>query len=129
LQVFVYGTLKQGYGNNRILSSGQATLVGEDVVEGYELYYSGFPVANPNPLTAVRGEVWDIGDPLTDERAASTLARLDGLEGVPHMYTRENVVTRGGREVGMYVGGKNCWRNFVGMEHCHIDGNEHYWSR
>jgi gamma-glutamylcyclotransferase (GGCT)/AIG2-like uncharacterized protein YtfP len=125
--IFVYGTLKDGHGNNRILQTGKAAKIAEDVVEGYELFYSGFPVARANPDTAIRGEVWDIGDPEKDAIAKNTQIRLDALEGTPYMYTREVVNTRGGRSVSMYVGTETCFQ-FNRMKNCHVDGTEHYWG-
>lgn len=102
--VAVYGTLKRGYGNHRLLES--STLVDTDVVNDYDLTFSGsigtFPVAMPGE-GRVHVEIYDIGD---DE---STLRRLDSLEGVPWMYKRETVVTQDSRTVAMYVGQTDCF--------------------
>ena len=102
--VAVYGTLKRGYGNHRLLEG--ATFVEEDIVTGYDLTFSygvgSFPVAMEGSGD-VLVEVFDIGD---DD---VILSRLDALEGVPHMYTREEVVTNDARKVNMYVGNPDCF--------------------
>jgi len=120
MKCFVYGTLKQGYNNNHILSS--SVLVKEAIVDGYKLYYSGFPVAAPCDESMVKGEIWDIGD---DEQV---LERLDRLEGVPWLYTREKVTTKCGEEVSMYVGNPASWTNFKGMRECHTEDKLHWWD-
>jgi gamma-glutamylcyclotransferase (GGCT)/AIG2-like uncharacterized protein YtfP len=74
---FVYGTLKSGYGNNRILAeSSTAKLVGEGKTEPkFNLYNLGFfPGVTENGSTAVTGEVWSVSD-------KETKMRLDRLEG------------------------------------------------
>jgi gamma-glutamylaminecyclotransferase len=81
--VFVYGTLKRGYGNNRLLSN--ATFLGEGETEGrFGLYNgSGFPFVSKNAsvFSNIRGDVYAIND--------SELERLDRLEGHPNFYKRE----------------------------------------
>lgn len=104
--VAVYGTLKRGYGNHRLLS--EATFIDTDVVMDFDLAFSGsvgsFPVAmRTDDGSKVVVEVFDIGD---DD---SILRRLDSLEGVPWMYTREEVVTADGRKVNIYVGTEECF--------------------
>ncbi len=87
--VFVYGTLKLGYGNNRILQEGGAEFIGDAITTGqqFRLYAPtgiGFPFLKDVGAgygTDIKGEVW-----LVPQR---TLARLDQLEGVPHFYRRD----------------------------------------
>lgn len=120
MKVFVYGTLKKGYGNNYLLSS--STLLCEDIVEGFELKYHGYPVAKANADAAIHGEVWDIGD------CSRTLSNLDWLEGVPVLYTREVVTTKGGHECSMYVGNPDSF-DFSRMDGCRQDENGiHFWE-
>ena len=107
--VFVYGTLKAGHGNHRLLQEGRAEYIGEDFAPG--IVYGPFPYAKPPCLAArqlgiaegthscgddrwIRGEVYKVDD--------KTLARLDSLEGHPRYYRRTNVVLRSGREAGIY---------------------------
>lgn len=133
MKYFVYGTLKSGYGNNRLLSSG--TFVGKAFVDGYKLYDSGFPVATSCEKSTVVGEVWEVRD--EDSR---TQSNLDALEGFPYMYGRDKVtakvvqMTPGSLDVfdhecQMYVGNPNSW-DFNRMKECPVNGNGQYeWSR
>ena len=48
-KVFVYGTLKEGFGNNRLLKDSQK--ISEDAVEGFVMYHmGGFPGVVPSPV-------------------------------------------------------------------------------
>lgn len=137
--VFVYGTLQGGCNNNGILR--RSKFVSPAVVRGYELYDSGFPVANKSEGTCVKGEVWDIGDPETDAVAAATLYNLDSLEGYHEhnlegsMYHRVEVLAHAedgtDYKAGMYLGNKHFWRDFFGMRHCpYDDANKTFeWAR
>ena len=99
--VFVYGTLMEGYGNNRLLKSGNAELVGKaitqpsfvmlasglngipfvaDVKEEHEGFPSDYWFRN---ASQIHGEVWRCD--------ADTLKTLDRLEGHPDWYKRERV--------------------------------------
>ena len=127
MKYFFYGTLKSGYGNNRLLSSGK--LVGKALVDGYKLFNSGFPVATKEEGAYVVGEVWEVAD--EDFR---TQSNLDALEGYPYMYGRDTVhasideVT--GHECQMYVGNNESWRNFAGLKECPVNKDGNYeWSR
>jgi len=95
--VFVYGTLKDGYWNNRVMTEGgDARKVGDAYTAArYLLYSAGIPyVARlpevPGPrrllwpfLGQILGEVWSI-----DKRS---LEACDGLEGNGRYYNREEV--------------------------------------
>ena len=74
---FVYGTLKRGYGNNRILQQSSTAQFVEEAVTApeFNLYHlGGFPGVTEGGDTAVHGEIWSVQD---DE----TKRRLDMLEG------------------------------------------------
>lgn len=127
MKYFVYGTLKSGYGNNRLLSSGK--LVGKATVDGYKLYNSGFPVAAHEKGSSVVGEVWEVAD--EDFR---TQSNLDALEGYPHMYGRDTVLAKVDETTSygcqMYVGNPDSWRQFKNMTECPINKDGQYeWSR
>jgi gamma-glutamylaminecyclotransferase len=82
--VFVYGTLKRGYGNNsRCLSN--STFVGEAVsaLSNFEMRRIGFPIIweIPEGGAKVSGEIFEI--------SAEDMAACDRLEGHPQMYKRE----------------------------------------
>lgn len=124
--VFVYGTLKRGYGNHRLLTT--AEFVKEATLSGFELFDSGFPVATPaknGDESFVRGEVFKI-------KRSVHLRSLDGLEGEGSMYHREVHTTEDGTEVSVYVGHDNFW-GFDRMKKSweSTDGNRisHEWKR
>lgn len=132
--VAVYGTLKQGYGNNRILQGGNASLLSEGIVRGFKLYDSGFPVAAHSENDSIKVEVWDVFDD-----SMRTLDRLDSLEGhrgndnPSSMYFREVVTVHtdnGTLETQMYTGNPTFWRGFQGMRvEKQDETGTYYWDR
>lgn len=78
--VFIYGTLKRGERNHRLLAGEQ--FVGEAVTEPlYRLYDCGaYPALVEDGVhgRVVRGEVYLVGP--------ATLCQLDALEAAPHLY-------------------------------------------
>jgi gamma-glutamylaminecyclotransferase len=87
--LFVYGTLKRGLRNHRLLAGQQ--FLGEAVTEPrYRVLdlgpYPGLVADGANGL-AVRGEVWAV--------AACCLAGLDDFEGVPELFVRGPVAVAG----------------------------------
>lgn len=125
--VYVYGTLKSGYWNNRLLHS--AKFVRDADVPGYKLYDVGFPVALPSKEEVITGEIWDIGDPAADQTAKHTLQSLDWLENEGSMYHRTVVRTTDGAEVNMYVGGEAFWQPRTLKEPCSKVNNKYVWQR
>lgn len=95
--VFVYGTLMQGEGNHRLLATEDAAYLGPcDTEPVFTMYHlGGFPAVAPEGDTAIRGELYVVGD--------RTLAALDRLEGHPSFYTRTTIRLAGGSEVLAYV--------------------------
>ena len=81
--VFVYGTLKRGFVNNRLLCGSK--FLGKARTEGkFALYEAGISfVIEDEQVSKISGEVYEV-----DER---TLARLDRLEGHPSWYCRKMV--------------------------------------
>lgn len=89
-KVFVYGTLKKGHGNHRLLR--HAEFLGRAYVEGpWKLTNLGaFPAVVHSDVPArVFGEVFLINTEI--------LSSLDMLEGYPHFYTRTKITTPLGR--------------------------------
>lgn len=101
---FVYGTLKRGRGNHRILSN--ATYIGNGITEldGFFMYTNGgFPYVLTGGKFRVSGELFEVSDQDTENR-------LDWLEGVPTHYVRTNVPVRVGDDIidaEMYVASKS----------------------
>ena len=93
MKVFVYGTLKQGFGNHRLLSDSK--FLGIDVLQDHTLIQTpGFPYMVESKGDKARGEVYEV-----DERI---VRYLDALEGYPTHYQKKEVRTEGGREVFTY---------------------------
>ncbi len=108
--VFVYGTLKQGYGNHRLLANSRFVSFGHTKGQ-FKMYNTGFPVVLAEPKEGrVVGEVYEI-DP------DRTLPGLDRLESNGHMYTRHetDVELLDGSVVSawMYVGEPGFWHDAV----------------
>lgn len=83
--VFVYGTLKTGYGNHDRLLAGKSKYIGACSIPGILLHLRAFPGLIKHPLCRVHGEVYEV--------SWETIARLDILEGTPTLYTRQQVKT------------------------------------
>lgn len=87
--VFVYGSLKKGKGNDRLLT--KAKFITEAVMTGHYkmVSFGNFPgviLVNDPPMRNVLGEVYEIDD--------KTLHNLDVLEGNGHFYQRTLVTVR-----------------------------------
>jgi len=99
--VFVYGTLMEGYSNNRLLQNGNARLISTAITQtSFVMLASGLhgipfvadvkedEVGHPSQdwlsnASQIHGEVWQCDD--------DTLRTLDRLEGHPNWYKRERV--------------------------------------
>jgi gamma-glutamylcyclotransferase (GGCT)/AIG2-like uncharacterized protein YtfP len=80
-QVFVYGTLKRGFRNHRLLVS-CALLGGGATVPTYKMIETSFPVIMPDRNgKPVAGEIYSVDD--------ETLERLDQLEKEGSSYDRK----------------------------------------
>lgn len=80
MKLFVYGTLMQGFHNHGVL--GKAQFLGEGTVFG-ELYHLGGYPGFKHGHNKVTGEIYEVPD--------EQWARLDRLEGRPHLYDRETI--------------------------------------
>ncbi len=96
-KLFVYGTLKRGYGNHHYLTGSR--FIGRAVTrERFALYADSVPfLVKYPPVSRVKGELYEV-DP-------ATLRSVDALEGHPHVYRREKitVILEDGREVEAWV--------------------------
>ena len=80
--VFVYGTLKKGFVNHRLLE--KANFLGEAYLPRTKMIHLGaYPAVIAGGTKEVMGEMYQIDD--------TTLARLDRLEGHPSFYERRQV--------------------------------------
>lgn len=89
MKLMVYGTLQQGYWNNRLLEG--AKFLGKGLTKKpYVLFNCGFPKAVPYslneskyPLLPVVGEIY--------EAEEAHVLRCDRLEGHPDWYIRKKI--------------------------------------
>jgi gamma-glutamylaminecyclotransferase len=91
-RVFVYGSLKRGSGNHRILEG--SLYYGHALILGTMYDYGAFPAVDLAGRSNVHGEVYEV--------SAATLDRLDSLEGHPHFYQRTRVRMSTGDEAWVY---------------------------
>ena len=79
-RVFVYGTLRQGFGNHRLLEG--ATFIGPatTAAEFTMLHLGAYPGLIHDGTTQIVGEVYEVD--------ADQLRHLDRLEGHPDFYHR-----------------------------------------
>jgi len=100
--VFVYGSLKVGFGNNRILKDSRLISTNCYTYKRYLMYnFSAYPgLIRPKDLpqsisstltvhvAPVKGELYHVKSP-------DVLAALDRLEGYPNFYDKETIDTYG----------------------------------
>lgn len=103
--IFVYGTLRTGFGNHSHFLAGNITEIEDGTISGYRMVsLGGFPmVFETDTPSVVRGELMHIREDIYDH----VLRRLDGLEGEGHFYYRKpcSVHTPSGvKEAEVYVG-------------------------
>jgi len=81
--VFVYGSLKKGYGNHHLLEDAEYVGNAETVSSNYTMYSLGaFPGVTEGGTTCITGEVYRVDD--------NELASLHRLEGHPTFYKAVN---------------------------------------
>lgn len=102
IDIFVYGTLKRGYHNHRLLK--EAQFLGEAWLENYgvfDVYNGGFPGIKLCEGKKVYGQVYRI-----NEEELKRVDRLEGYRGkgiVGNMYEREEVEVKLSIEGGGYI--------------------------
>lgn len=105
--IFVYGTLKRGFGNNRIIADQKYIGHGITQIANWQMYsLGGFPGVTRGSK-AITGELWEVDE--------ASFARCDTLEGHPYFYRREQVNVLVGDEehvAWMYI----YQRSTVGLE-------------
>jgi gamma-glutamylcyclotransferase (GGCT)/AIG2-like uncharacterized protein YtfP len=94
----VYGTLRKGYGNHRLLNNEHCRLLGTTTTPASMKMVSlgGFPGVIPNAGTQeVVVEIYEVN-------SADVEQRLDWLEGYPGFYQKTTIPTQWG-EANMYI--------------------------
>lgn len=106
IRVFVYGTLKEGYGNHYLLSKETVRKVGEFVTKGvYGLAQAGFPYLidrDYEKKLPVLGEVYETKD-------LDVVRSLDILEGVAHGHYRRDPL----RVISLKDGGEEIVQAYI----------------
>src|SRR3990167_8313550 len=107
--IFVYGTLKKGFGNHPVLGMNARFVNTGRTCHYYVMYDAGFPVVMKGEKGApITGEIYDVDQ--------ETIKRLDRLESVGYMYRRERVVLdipgwEKNTYAEMYIGLPENWQN------------------
>ena len=100
-RIFVYGTLRAGYGNHqRLLRKAQGLDLKACTQPGFRMFSAGgFPMVAALPVEqgggVVQGEVYEVDD--------ATLLALDRLEGHPQWYRRTPVLLGNGMSAETYL--------------------------
>jgi gamma-glutamylcyclotransferase (GGCT)/AIG2-like uncharacterized protein YtfP len=90
----VYGTLRQGFGNNRLLQNEYSEYLGTQTLTAPFRMVSmgGFPgmISTPGKESTITIEVFRVTNPTVE-------ARLDRLEGYPGWYDKQTINTEWGK--------------------------------
>lgn len=117
LRLFVYGTLKKGHLNHKLLVDGRKIADGYTVKTLLMVNAGEFPVVfergnGPAAMLPVTGELYEIEDHM--------LMALDELEDLGGMYDRRTfqirTVTGSVVPAAMYVGRPQYWNSIPGLE-------------
>lgn len=94
-KVFVYGSLKRGFGNNVLLRDAEFIGNDETIRSDFDLRcWGAYPAVYESGSTVVKGELYSVDD--------GTFTSLDGLEGYPDFYNRQLVELKSGNKAWMY---------------------------
>lgn len=96
-KLFVYGTLKKGFGNHHYLADARFLCTAR-TVEKYAMYVNGIPFVVRTPkVSQIIGELYEIDD--------ETMDRIDRLEGHPKFYCREKttIETEDGQKTEAWI--------------------------
>lgn len=95
-RLFVYGTLRQGRGNHRLLDGARFLGVRHTQPAFTMVNLGSFPGVLAGGQTSIVGEVYEVTDP-------GMLAKIDRLEGHPQWYVRTPIRTIEGDDVEIYI--------------------------
>lgn len=98
--VMVYGSLRDGMGNNRLLDG--LEVKSREQIGGFKMYsMGGFPfITHASKDDTITGEIYEVD---SESRAQN----LDGLEGYPTFYDREQVDTSLGKAWIYFIDSRN----------------------
>lgn len=112
MKMFVYGTLKRGYANNRYMEGCEFIGEATSLDANYSMHGGGVPFLSEPGDKKVKGELWEV--------TAKAREKIDRLEGHPHAYRREKrqFVLENGHLVTAWV--------YLMMLHRHQDDELYY---
>jgi len=95
--LFVYGSLKKGFDNHKLLQKyakrvGKASTVGKFAM--YEDSFGNYPYLVKEPITKVIGELYEI-------KRKELLDKIDEFEGAPEYYQRKRIKVKTHRGVNL----------------------------
>lgn len=94
--VFVYGSLKQGYGNHHFVATSKFLGETRTLKRAYKMLALGsFPGVFKGGKHSIEGELYEVND--------LVLSNLDRLESNGYFYKRELILLANGQEAWMYV--------------------------
>lgn len=85
--LFVYGSLKKGFDNHKLLEKsakrlGKASTVGKFAM--YEDSFGNYPFLVKKPISKVKGELYEV-------KRKELLDKIDEFEGAPELYQRKKI--------------------------------------
>ena len=99
-RLFVYGTLRQGQGNDFLLHRGGAQFVKEVWLYGHAMF-GMLSVQVADPEDKVRGEIWEVP-------TSCLLGPIDSLEQHPHCWVRTWIPDQHGGTWVYLIAGRVC---------------------
>lgn len=89
MRVFVYGTLKRGYGNHTVMQDAEGIYITNAVIKGTMYDLGTFPGVRLEGEGKIYGEIYYVG-------SQEGINRLDRLEGHPGFYKRREIDSSAG---------------------------------
>ena len=125
-RVFVYGTLKEGYGNNRLLSHSKF-LGAAQSVGNFVLGNVGFPYAFPSDAVPEQYKklCFPVVGELYEADSVESFLSLDFLEGYPSHYDRRITMFDNDVNAWMYV--QPDWYNARYCDACTLENGVWSW--